>query len=103
MFFIAASVIMPGQEYAGDFEDSFSARAGFIWKLGKPVKPTLISMKEKKEFESQINTLEETNKKLLARLEKLEKVALGSIQSKDLASNKINFKSVNRDLKKINF
>ena len=99
----AASVIMPGQEYAGDFEDSFSARAGFIWKLGKPVKPTLISMKEKKEFETQINTLEETNKQLLARLEKLEKVALGSIQSKDLASSKINFKSLNKELKKNDF
>ena len=98
----AASVIMPGQEYAGDFEDSFSARAGFIWKLGKPVKPTLISMKEKKEFETQINTLEENNKQLLARLEKLEKVALGSIQSKDLASNKIDFNSMNSDLKKTN-
>ena len=99
----AASIIVPGQEYAGDFEDSFSARAGFVWKLGKPVKPTLISMKEKKEFETQINTLEETNKQLLARLEKLEKVALGSIQSKDLASNKINFKSLNRELKKNDF
>jgi hypothetical protein len=99
----AASMTLPGQDYAGDFEDTFSARAGFVWKLGKPVKPTLISMKEKKEFETQINTLEETNKQLLARLEKLEKVALGSIQSKDLASNKINFKSLNRDLKKINF
>ena len=95
----AASMTMPGQDYAGDFEDTFSARAGFVWKLGKPVKPTLISMKEKKEFETQINTLEETNKQLLARLEKLEKVALGSIQSKDLASNKIDFKSLNRDLK----
>ena len=99
----AASIIMPGQDYAGDFEDKFSARAGFVWKLGKPVKPTLISMKEKKEFETQINTLEETNKQLLARLEKLEKVALGSIQSKDLASNKINFNSLNRELKKNNF
>ena len=99
----AASIIMPGQDYAGDFEDKFSARAGFVWKLGKPVKPTLISMKEKKEFETQINTLEETNKQLLARLEKLEKVALGSIQSKDLASNKINFKSLNRELKKNDF
>ena len=39
---------LPGQDYAGDFEDTFSARAGFVWKLGKPVKPTLISMKEKK-------------------------------------------------------
>ena len=96
----AASVNLPGQEYQGNFEDAFSARAGFVWKLGKPVKPTLISMKEKKEFETQINTLEETNKQLLARLEKLEKIALGSIQSKDLASNQIDFKSLNRDLKK---
>ena len=99
----AASVNLPGQEYKGNFEDTFSARAGFVWKLGKPIKPTLISLKEKKEFETQINTLEETNKKLLARLEKLEKVALGSIQSKDLASNQIDFKSLNRDLKKNKF
>ena len=99
----AASMIVPGQEYAGNFEDSFSARAGFVWKLGKPAKPTLISLKEKKEFETQINTLEETNKQLLARLEKLEKVALGSIRSKDLASNKINFKSLNREINKYDF
>ena len=103
----AASMTMPGQDYAGDFEDTFSARAGFVWKLGKPVKPTLISMKEKKEFETQINTLEENNRNIIAqnkalikRLEKLEKVALGSIQSKDLASNQIDFKSLNRNLKK---
>ena len=99
----AASMTMPGQDYAGDFEDTISARAGFVWKLGKPVKPTLISMKEKKEFETQINTLEETNKQLLARLEKLEKIALGNIQSKDLASNTIDFKSLNRELKKNDF
>jgi len=99
----AASVNLPGQEYQGNFEDTFSARAGFVWKLGKPVKPTLISLKEKKEFETQINTLEETNKQLLARLEKLEKVALGNIQSKDLASNQIDFKSLNRNLKKNKF
>ena len=99
----AASVNLPGQEYQGNFEDTFSARAGFVWKLGKPVKPTLISLKEKKEFETQINTLEETNKQLLARLEKSEKVALGSIQSKDLASNQIDFKSLNRNLKKNKF
>ena len=57
-------------------------------------------MKEKKEFETQINTLEKTNKQLLARLEKLEKIALGSIQSKDLASNQIDFNSLNRNLQK---
>ena len=56
---------------------------------GKPVKPTLISLKEKKEFETQINTLEEANKQLLARLEKLEKFALGDLKSKDLAVYKI--------------
>ena len=99
----AASMTMPGQDYPGDFEDQFSARAGFIWQLGKPVKPTLISMKEKKEFETQIISLEETNKQLLARLERLEKVALGSVQSKDLASNKTDFNSLNRDLRKNNF
>ena len=98
----AASMTMPGQDYAGDFEDTFSARAGFVWKLGKPDKSTLISMKEKKEFETQINSLEEKNQQLLARLEKLEKIALGSIQSKDLASNEIDFYSLNKDLKKIN-
>ena len=99
----AASMTMPGQDYAGDFEDTFSARAGFVWKLGKPVKPTLISMKEKKEFETQINTLEEKNKQLLSRLEKLEKVTLGSIQSKDLASNQIDFNSLNKNLQKNKF
>tara|TARA_Y100000739_G_scaffold21729_1_gene17022 strand:- start:724 stop:2040 length:1317 start_codon:yes stop_codon:yes gene_type:complete len=95
----AASMTMPGQEYAGDFEDTISARAGFVWKLGKPVKPTLISMKEKKEFQTQISSLEEKNKQLLARLERLEKVALGSVQSNDLASNQIDFNSLNKDLK----
>ena len=38
----AASMTMPGQDYAGDFEDTFSARAGFVWKLGKATKPTQI-------------------------------------------------------------
>ena len=106
----AASMTMPGQDYAGDFEDKFSARAGFVWKLGKSVKPTLISMKAKEKMEEKIYTLEENNKKiisqntdlkqknqsiisqnkeLLARLERLEKVALGESKSKDLATIKL--------------
>ena len=101
---------MPGQDYAGDFEDTFSARAGFVWKLGKSVKPTLISMKEKEKMEEKIYSLEENNKKiisqntdlkqknqsiisqnkaLLARLERLEKIALGKSKSKDLATIKL--------------
>ena len=88
----AASMTMPGQDYAGDFEDTFSARAGFVWKLGKTTKPTQISMRETKELKEEIADLKENNKNiiaqnnaLLARLERLEKVALGDLKSKDLA------------------
>jgi len=81
----AASMTIPGQDYAGDFEDTFSARAGFVWKLGKATKPTQISMNEKKVFETKIKTLEDKNNQLLARLEKLEKIALRDLNSKDLA------------------
>ena len=106
----AASMTIPGQDYAGDFQDTFSARAGFVWKLGKSVKPTLISMKAKEKMEEKIYTLEENNKKiisqntdlkqknqsiifqnkeLLARLERLEKIALVESKSKDLANIKL--------------
>ena len=93
----AASMTIPGQDYAGDFEDTFSARAGFVWKLGKPVNSELISIKEK-EFQTKIISLEEKNQKLLARLERLEKVALGKVGSKDLASNTINYQEMNKGL-----
>ena len=93
----AASMTIPGQDYAGDFEDTFSARAGFVWKLGKPVNSELISMKEK-EFQTKIVSLEEKNQELLARLERLEKVALGKVGSKDLASNTINYREMNKGL-----
>ena len=85
----AASMTMPGQDYAGDFEDSFSARAGFVWKLGKAIKPTQISMKEKENFKNKIESLEEKNKQLLSRLERLEKIALKQMKSKDLAIYKL--------------
>ncbi len=106
----AASMTMPGQDYAGDFEDTFSARAGFVWKLGKSIKPTQISMKAKEKMEAKIFSLEESNKaiisqnedlkqknqsiisqnkSLLARLERLEKIALGDSKSKDLATIKL--------------
>jgi hypothetical protein len=93
----AASMTIPGQDYAGDFEDTFSARAGFVWKLGKPVNSELISMKEK-EFQTKIISLEEKNQELLARLERLEKVALGKVGSKDLASNTIYYHEMNKGL-----
>tara|TARA_B100000963_G_scaffold68105_1_gene56386 strand:- start:1272 stop:1943 length:672 start_codon:yes stop_codon:yes gene_type:complete len=90
-FNYAASMTMPGQDYAGDFEDTFSARAGFVWKLGKAIKPTQISMQVGKQLKEEISALKENNqninaqnKALLARLEKLEKIAVGENKSKDL-------------------
>ena len=84
---------MPGQDYAGDFEDKFSARAGFVWKLGKATKSTQISMKAKEKMEVKINSLEEKNQNLentvstlMAKLEHLEKIALGEYKSDDLAT-----------------
>ncbi len=85
----AASTIMPGQDYVGDFEDTFSARAGFVWKLGKSIKPTQISINQKKDMDLKISKLEKNNEelktknneiisqnaKLLERLEKLENIA----------------------------
>jgi len=92
----AASMTMPGQDYAGDFEDQFSARAGFVWKLGQAVKPTQISIKEVKKLKEEIISLKENNqniisqnKFLLARLERLEKIALTKNNSKDLAIYKL--------------
>jgi len=96
----AASMTMPGQDYAGDFEDKFSARAGFVWKLGKSLKPTKISFKDKKIIDQKISDLEKNNKnlkakndaiisqnqKLLERLEKLENIALKIQKSSDMIS-----------------
>ena len=87
---------MPGQEYAGNFEDQFSARAGFVWKLGKAIKPTQISMQAKEKMEFKINSLEDKNKRLentvstlMAKLERLEKIALRESKSQDLATIKL--------------
>ena len=78
----AASMAVPGQDYAGNFEDKFSARAGFVWRLGESTKPTKISLKEKKELVDKIEILQAKNEKviaqnqeLLARLENLENIA----------------------------
>ena len=91
---------IPGQDYAGDFEDTFSARAGFAWKLGTSSKPTQIGLKDKKIFHEKISILEKNNEilkakndeiiaqnhKLLARLEKLENIALKFQSSSEMIS-----------------
>ena len=67
---------MPGQDYAGDLEDKFSARAGFVWKLGKSTKPTQISFNESRKLKTEVKDLKMQNDQLLARLEKLERLTL---------------------------
>ena len=107
----AASMNLPGQDYVGAFEDTFSARAGFVWQLGESNKPTLISMNQKKDIDVKISKLENTNeklkienkkiiskniqletknnqiisqnKKLLARLEKIESISFNLQKTKD--------------------
>ncbi len=96
----AASMTIPGQDYAGDFEDTFSARAGFVWKLGKSLKPTQIGLKDEKIIHEKISILEKNNEilkakndeiisqnqKLLSRLENLEHIALKFQSNPDLIS-----------------
>ena len=60
-------------------------KAGFVFKLGELNKSQKISKTEKENLESKIGSLEEKNKQLLARLERLEKIALGESNSPDLA------------------
>ena len=69
--------------------DSGVIKAGFVFKLGELNKSQKISKTEKENLESKIGSLEEKNKQLLARLERLEKVALGDLESKDLAVYKL--------------
>ena len=72
--------------------DSGVIKAGFVFKLGELNKPTQISMKDKKGMETKIGTLTNKNEKLqnkvstlMARLERLEKIASRDINSQDLA------------------
>ena len=98
------------KSYGGGTLDSGAVKAGFVFKLGELNKSTQISMKEKKEFKKEISVLKENNeriivqnknleiknqaiidqnKSLLARLERLEKIALGESKSQDLAVYKL--------------
>ena len=97
--FNAAASFVPGQKYQGT-SNSYSARAGFVWKLGKSLEPTQIVLTEKKIIDEKISILEKDNKilkakneeiisqnqKLLERLDKLESIALNLQQSLEMIS-----------------
>ena len=91
------------KSYGGGTLDSGVIKAGFVFKLGELNKSTQISMKDKRNMETKIESLEEKNKKILsknqklenkvftlmARLERLEKIALSETTSKDVAVYKL--------------
>ena len=77
------------KSYGGGTLDSGVVKAGFVFKLGELNKSQKISKTEKENLESKIGSLEVKNKQLLARLERLEKIALGDLKSKDLAVYKL--------------
>ena len=70
-FNAAASFIPANQEYQGT-DNSWSGRAGFVFKLGKINKPTLISMRDKKEMQSKITELSASNTEIKAANEKIQ-------------------------------
>ena len=76
--------------------DNGVIKAGFVFKLGQLKEPIKLSSKGKKNLETKIETLTTKNETLqntvstlMARLERLEKVALGDLKSKDLAVYKL--------------
>ena len=90
--FNAAASFVPGQEYQGT-DNSYSARAGFVFKFGELSKPTQISRNESKELKKEVKDLKakndeiiSQNQKLLARLEKLENIALKFQSSSEMIS-----------------
>jgi hypothetical protein len=84
------------KSYGESTLDSGVIKAGFVFKLGELKKSTQISMKDKDELKQEISDLKANNKNiisqnkaLLARLERLEKVALNESKSQDLATIKL--------------
>ncbi len=92
----AASIIPNDQEYQGGNHDRWSGRLGFVFKIGKINKPAMLSVKEKKELQAKVHSLDSTNNELRElvamqneqleiqneRLEKLETIALAQIDKK---------------------
>ena len=71
------------KSYGGGTLDSGVLKAGFVFKLGELNKSTHLSLNESKELKKEVNDLKAKNdeiishnQKLLARLEKLENIAL---------------------------
>ena len=81
------------KSYGGGTLDSGVVKAGFVFKLGELNKPTQLSFNESKELKKEVKDLKDKNdeiisqnQKLLARLEKLENIALKFQSSSEMIS-----------------
>ena len=81
------------KSYGGGTLDSSVVKAGFVFKLGELNKPTQLSFNESKELKKEVKDLKDKNdeiisqnQKLLARLEKLENIALKFQSSSEMIS-----------------
>ena len=81
------------KSYGGGTLDSGVVKAGFVFKLGELNKPTQLTFNESKELKKEVKDLKDKNdeiisqnQKLLARLEKLENIALKFQSSSEMIS-----------------
>ena len=81
------------KSYGGGTLDSGVVKAGFVFKLGELNKPTQISLNESNELKKEVKELRDKNdeiisqnQKLLAKLEKLENIALKFQSSPEMIS-----------------
>ncbi len=82
------------KDYGSDSLSNVAVRAGFVFKLGKVEESPLQAARKAAKLHDLVANVHEENKtlrdknlELIARLERLESIALGEIQSGDLASN----------------
>ena len=74
------------KSYEGGTLDSGVIKAGFVFKMGELNKPTQISLNESKVLQKEVKDLKAKNNQLLARLEKLENIALKFQSSSEMIS-----------------
>jgi len=76
------------KDYGSGSLENVAAKAGFVFKLGKISKPTLISMKEKKGMQAKITELSASNTKI-------------QTQNKELQATVDGFESKNQELSEL--
>ena len=82
-----AAVATVFNNHTGDFDDNLSARAGFTFRLGQIDDTPKIAAQKAAQLHDEVAKMREENAMLLARLQKLEKLAsLQMGENNDLAS-----------------